>query len=297
MSPEEAKKILEKSIITSPGINLQSGEVCYYAGTATAIITKNQNVGTTYTSFGGGLYGHGTGIHSNQGVRNVVRGTVVDQYPGHLYLTSRRVVLVTYKAGFDIYLSKLTGLDFYKDGLMVTSAGKSYLVSTQDVKKIQRIIEASNLLLSSNNGTAGASSNNSTSEKETISVLKEYKELLDGGVITQEEFDRKKQALFDNNVSQASSNAPQVPYTSSSPSKGKGSIGLWIGFVVMVFLAVFCLKKPMRINLFFMFVVLAIGFILHIDPLHLREQKKMLPMPIMWIICIVVAMAMGMLLR
>lgn len=64
----------------------------------------------------------------------------------------------------------------------------------------------------------------------------------------------------------------------------------------MTFFAVFCLRKPVQIGLFFTFAFLALGFVLHIDPLNLRPQKKMLPVAITWIICVVLAIAAGMLL-
>ena len=55
MTTEEARKILEKNVIPNPGINLAPGEVCYFAGEAAAIVSRNQNIGTTYSSFGTGL--------------------------------------------------------------------------------------------------------------------------------------------------------------------------------------------------------------------------------------------------
>ena len=96
ISREDAIEILNKSVVSNPGINLWQGEVCYFASASTGIVAKNQVIGSTYSSSGSSLYirKFGVGFHDNQGVRNNVRGTVVDTYEGHLYLTSKRIVLV-----------------------------------------------------------------------------------------------------------------------------------------------------------------------------------------------------------
>ena len=298
MTPDEAKKFLEKNVVPSPGINLQGDEVCYYAEEASAIVAKNQNIGTTYNSFGTGLYKRGVGVHSSQGVRNIVRGTVTDQYPGHLYLTSQRIVLVTYKAGFDIALMKLTGLDFLSDGLMVTSAGKSYLVAVKNTKKLKQIIEASNLILTSSEEIPPSSNPNTHTEKDSISLLKEYKELLDQGIITQEEFDAKKESL----LQPAPNNNPSYQFTpstgiSAGTSNKTVMVILWIIFAVTTFFAIFSLKSPVKIKFFILFGMLAAGCILHIDPLHLRAKGKIPPVPLTWIICAVIGIGAAVLIK
>ena len=52
MTVDEAAKIVQKSIVQNPGLQLTPGEVCYYAGEATAAIAKNMNIGSTYSGSG-----------------------------------------------------------------------------------------------------------------------------------------------------------------------------------------------------------------------------------------------------
>lgn len=146
LSPEEALAFLNKSIVKNPGINLQNGEICYYASEATATIIKNQVVGATYNSMGGGMYKYGIGIHARQSIRNNQFGQVVNTYAGHLYLTTKRFLLIAYKGGFDIRLDKITALEFYSDGLMVSANAKSYLVGLYNPSRLKEIITANNIV-------------------------------------------------------------------------------------------------------------------------------------------------------
>lgn len=307
MTLEEATKYLEKTMVTNPGINLESGENCFLAEEATAVISKNQNIGTTHNSAGGGIYYRGISLHENSGTRKIVRGTVTDKYPGHLYLTSKRVLMVAYKGGFDIPWTKLVGFEAYSDGLMLTSGGKSYLVETNSVKKIKKFVEANNVYVQSQQkpnevSSASKAAKPSSLTTDDVSELRKYKELLDEGIITQEEFDDKKKAVLQGNTvaemqTEARVNIQSVVSEDGSVTKrptGKKSAILWIGFLIMLGLTALCIKPPAQVRLIPVFGFLALGFLLHIDPANVR--KRISP-AVTWIICTAVALAGGLLLK
>ena len=302
MTPEKAKEFLERCVVQTPGISLQPGEVCYFEEDATAVIAKTQNIGTTYTSSGSGLYYKGLSVRGTQGYRNNVRGTVVDQYSGTLFLTSKRIVLVAYKGGFDFPLTKVTNLTFVKEGLMVTSGGKSFLVSTAKSKKLKEIILANNDYYAAHPEELGGGSRSAdagtVSEKDTVSTLKSYKELLDSGAITQDEYDAKKKEILGGSAHEpVQSNGPSASFGAGKAERPKAAVLLWIGFIVMAFLTAFSLKGPVQWRLAALFGGLTLGFLLHLDPMNLRSKGKMLPVAATWSICILLALAGGLFLK
>ena len=117
MTTEEARKILEKNAIPNPGINLLPGEVCYFAGEAAAIVSRNQNIGTTYSSFGTGLPWKRTssraGFYCKYGILRIANqaqsaGTFMDRLSCH-GIYGRILSEKTRKARFLCYVSPVGG--------------------------------------------------------------------------------------------------------------------------------------------------------------------------------------------
>ena len=270
MSPDEAADLLNRSLIPNPEINLAPGELCYYAGKASGIKAKNQVIRTEYSSFGTssyssfstGIRGHrvGMGFHNNEGVRKSVRGTVIERCEGRLYLTNRRILLVAYQYGFDIPLHKLTAVDSYRDGLLVTSGGKSYLVGLSHPQKLMKLIEAGNALRPVE-----------APEPPTDHVPPAGR------------FDPAQTPM---------------PRAVSGAYKSKGvTTALWIGFSLGLLLTIFAIfKRPFEFKFFLTFGALTLGCALHLDPLNLRAKNRMLPVAATWMICIaliILGMAIG----
>lgn len=188
------EKRLQSKVVKRPGINLMSGEVCYYQGKANAVHLKNVITGSNRVSthLGSRLVGAyvGGGVSSSRNTR----GNVAERYPGMFFVTNRRMVLNTPRYGFDIALADITTLDMLSDGLSIMSKGNSYIVETDDVKKIKNLIKDSNSLAAMK--TAAQSSLQVPDKKSVPDILREYKSLLDDGIITQEEFDEKKRQLL-----------------------------------------------------------------------------------------------------
>ena len=74
--------------------------------------------------------------------------------------------------------------EFKKDGFVYRGAKKE----AEDIVAILASISAEN--------EKNKESNNTLVNNDPIAEIKRYKELLDGGIITQEEFDKKKQELL-----------------------------------------------------------------------------------------------------
>ena len=261
LSPSEAADLLNRSVVPNPGIILTPGEVCYYAGNASGLKAKNQVVRTEYSSFGTSSYSSfntgirgyrvGMGFHNNEGVRKNVRGTVIDSYKGRLYLTNKRLVLAAYQCGFDIPLEKLTAVDSYRDGLLVTSGGKSYLVGLSHPQRLMKLVEA----------------NNALRVPEAPEPLPENAPA-DGRSVP--------------------AHRP-MPWTGTGTYRSRGlTTALWIGFALGLLLTIFAIfKGPFQFKFFLVFGALTLGCALHLDPLNLRAKKRMLPVAATWMICIV----------
>lgn len=298
ISREEAIALLKKSVVSNPGINLRPGEVCYFASAATGIVAKNQVIGSTYSSSGSSLYirKFGVGFHDNQGVRNNVRGTVVDTYEGHLYLTSKRIVLVAYKGGFDIPLEKLTSLDCYGDGLMVTSNGKSYLVGLKKVKKLMKLIEANNVVQSAKNDALPASQQYPANQQipppnQQYPANQQVPPVNQQAPVNQPNQPVNQPAPESSNFNNGSYTAASNLNSGTESKKSKKSpVVLWIVFAVCLLLAIFSLTASYnKLKFFVFFGSIALGCALHLDPLKLRENKNMLPVAATWMICAVLA--------
>jgi uncharacterized membrane protein len=304
ISREEAIALLKKSVVSNPGINLRPGEVCYFASNATGIIAKNQVIKTTYSSFGSSLYSRrfGIGFHDNQGVRNNVRGTVVDTYEGHLYLTSKRIVLVAYKGGFDIPLEKLTSLDCYGDGLMVTSNGKSYIVGLNKVKKMKKIIEASNVVLTTQDNVPPMNQqmpqnqsvppmNQQMPQNQSVPPMNQQMPQNQSVQQMNPQMPQNQPASGSYGYDNGSYAGANNSYTGTDSPKGKKQpVALWIVFIVCLLIAIFSLTVGYnKLKFFVFFGSIALGCALHLDPLKLRENNKMLPVAATWMICALLA--------
>lgn len=193
---------IQNCIVSNPGIIMREGEICYYQGKAVAMKIKNAVVGTVRSSQHVGIHGHYAYSGQGMSVAQSIRGEVIDRSKGHFYITNKRFVLNTIRNGFEIPLDKLTGIEFYKDGLVVFSKGTSYVVESKDVNKIKRFIEINNeyeaLRISINIECKNEITERKdiNEEKNNMELLREYKCLMDEGIITEEEFQQKKKELL-----------------------------------------------------------------------------------------------------
>ena len=136
------------------------------------------------------------------------------------------------------------------------------------------------------------------SESDKARSLKAYKELLDTGAISQDEYDaKKKEILGGADGNRVKREEPSLSVRSGKALSPKAAVIMWVGFIVSAFLTGFALKGPVQWSLAALFGGLALGCLLHLDPLKLRRKGKMFPASATWVICIVLAVAGALLLK
>lgn len=195
LSDEELLERFKSYCIEKPTLSLNVGEMCYYEGSCYSAKLKNVVTGTKGTSvhFGGSqnsLY-MGSGMSS----RTYNRETVSEKYPGVFYITNQRMVCSAPKLAFEIKLTAITSINMYSDAIVITCKDKSHIVETSDVEYIKEFLNLNNEYesrrLKNNPVNEG-----SFSKKDVPKMLREYKALLDDGIITEEEFQNKKKELL-----------------------------------------------------------------------------------------------------
>ena len=191
---------IDMLIEKTPSISLLENEICFYQEKAKAYHEKNVVTGRTGTGAGISFrVAKGVSLRTGGGSSQVVRGNVSEEFDGTLYITNFRIVLLTPKYGFDLYISKITQLLYKTNGFQVYSGSKCFSVLTDDIKAIQELILFMNehrvfkdeKIINKKKTKTTASAN-----KQDVEILREYKKLLDEGIITDDEFAAKKKQLL-----------------------------------------------------------------------------------------------------
>lgn len=204
LSDEELIKKCDSFIVKNPGIMLMNEEKCFYQGSCYSARLKNVLTGTSGNSVRvGGKSAFGMYVSTGTSQRSYDRSTVAEKYPGTFYITNNRMICSAPKLAFEIKLTNITSLTTYTDALIITAKDKSYIVETQDVEIIKELLAVNNegikRGLTNKEPICNNSTNNDnqiTSEEKKIQLLREYKGLCDEGIITQEEFEKKKAELL-----------------------------------------------------------------------------------------------------
>ena len=128
---------------------LKSDEVCYYYGGARSYHEKN--VITAYKSTNSGVsvrVARGFSIRSGSSITIPIRSNVSETYEGDLYITNKRLVLLTDKYGFDLGIDTINAIEPFKNGFKVFYKDKCYTVITYDNPTIFYVLELINRSLS-----------------------------------------------------------------------------------------------------------------------------------------------------
>ena len=200
---------LNRMIVRNPKIVLRKNEVCYFQKKAFGIHKKNVVTGSWRTGSYSGVRIGRYSLGGSSGHSFNTRGNVTEKSAGMLFITNQRIVLSSPKFGFEIPLKKITTLQFETKNFFVSSNGKTYSVETDYVYQIKSLIETNNeyLLIKEQYGLSNTqtksvnksetvSNNTEFNEKEIPNLIREYKQLFDDGLISEEDFEKKKKQLL-----------------------------------------------------------------------------------------------------
>lgn len=127
---------------------LKNDEICYYYGGARSYHEKN--IITAYKSSNSGVsvrVVRGFSIRSGSSITIPIRSNVSETYEGDLYITNKRIILLTKKYGFDLGIDTINAIEPFKNGFRVFYKDKCYTVITYDNPTIFYVLELINRLL------------------------------------------------------------------------------------------------------------------------------------------------------
>ena len=204
-----AIEIANTFIINNPNIALEEGENCYYIGDACGAKVKTLTTGYTGKRRGFSFaITNGMSYHTGESAGQAVREHVLDtSLVGKFALTNHRFILMTSQYGFEIKTNKAVSVEIRQDGLAFYDKNKMHLVITDDIEKITVILKVltaateeceNNKLLQTKEKAEKAPKNKSNKENKLntsfsgADEIRKYKQLMDEGIITEEQFEKKK---------------------------------------------------------------------------------------------------------
>lgn len=127
--------------VESHSVILQKGEHAFCEFPGGLNITRNKMLGTSGGNGGVSVrVAKGVYVHSGSSASRKIYGDVTTVYNGTLVVTSRRIVFLNPEKGFEIPLSKITGLYSTFDTLTLQHGNKSYIISVYNSDIIERLI-------------------------------------------------------------------------------------------------------------------------------------------------------------
>ena len=192
MLPQDAENLLQQIKINNSGLTMSGDEICVYKGVADAMHVKNVVVGSSHSGSGfGGAKVMGVRIRTYSGSTKSIRENVTERFSGIVYLTNKRIVMQAPKYSFTVKHENISSIQWYTDALAVYEDSKSNLIGSEDMLTISSIYA---LILKANEAKNTPTENKSISS--VADEIREFKKLLDEGIISQEEFDAKKKQLL-----------------------------------------------------------------------------------------------------
>lgn len=206
-----ACEVLPAFMVDNPPIVLGPEEQCYYVGNACGAKIKTITTGHVGASKGTTIrIMKGVSYHVGGSKGQAVREQVLDKSPeGTFVMTGNRFVLLTTQYGFEIAGNKLNSIELRPDGFAIFQKNKTHIVLSEDVKKIAVIMqllisateEEQKKLLEEKEKTPKKRKSKKVEEQtneglSSADEIRKYKQLMDEGIITEEEFEKKKHEIL-----------------------------------------------------------------------------------------------------
>ena len=208
-------ELAEMFVVNNPPIAFKANEKCYYVGPACGGKIKTVTTGYVGASKGfsfrvmKGVSYH-TGGSKGQAVREQVLETSA---PGTFVITGNRFILQTSQYGFEVAGDKIQSVEMRPDGFGIYVKNKMHIVLTSDVTKIATIMQVLTAateeaerqkLLEPPAEKPKRTRTKKTVEQEAAETvsgadeIRKYKLLMDEGIITEEQFEKKKNEILGN---------------------------------------------------------------------------------------------------
>lgn len=194
------------AIANSP-VALKPDEHCFYAGRACGGKVKTITTGYTGANKGYSLrLMKNLTYHSGGSASQAVRQKVLEtSEQGTFVITSNRFILLTMQYGFEIPAHKVSNIELHSDAITLYAGNKSHIVMTNDAKQIAFVV---NLLSDATAEYERQKAIEESTPKTTrarksadapmsgADEIRKYRQLADEGIITEEEFEKKKRDIL-----------------------------------------------------------------------------------------------------
>lgn len=208
-----ALELAEMFVIENPPIALKSNEKCFYVGEACG--AKIKTVTTGYVGANKGVsirIMKGVSYHTGGSKGQAVREQVLEaSAPGTFIMTGNRFILQTSQYGFEVTGDKIQSVEMRPDGFGIHIKNKMHIVLTSDVTKIATIMQVLTAATEETERQKALEppvekpkrtrSKKAVEQESAGSVsgadeIRKYKMLMDEGIITAEQFEKKKNEIL-----------------------------------------------------------------------------------------------------
>lgn len=208
-----AVELANMFVIDNPPIALKENEKCFYAGVACGAKVKTMTTG--YEGSHSGVSIHimkGFSYHTGGSRGKAVREQVLESSaPGTFIITGNRFVLQTSQYAFEVAGDKIQSVEMRPDGFGIYVKNKMHIVLTSDVTKIatiMRVITAATEELDRQKAleqqteqpkkprSKKATKMEGSQIESGADEIRKYKLLMDEGIITEEQFEKKKNQIL-----------------------------------------------------------------------------------------------------
>ncbi|MDO4869935.1 MAG: SHOCT domain-containing protein [Bacillota bacterium] len=192
---------LEKFKVESPNIKLEENEVCYYMGIVHPFKLK-QSVARSSRSKGisvkimNGLWYHTGGSETSPIIQQYC-----DYSEGTLFITNRRYVLTSPKYGFNLKIPKIINLEIHDNGFELYEGNNCHFINGiggEDLYRLIQLMNAADRIRVEKEEKLERTAKKESPKKDDdkFKEVREYKKLLDEGIISEEEYEIKRKEIL-----------------------------------------------------------------------------------------------------